>query len=357
MPSPAGGSEATAVGPGGDGVAELGLKATARPLPPRLQENCGKLKTGPAYEQRAREAVEACLWGLPYEPADTLEKVVKDEPRRHPAPEGSARRDASFPHRPDNVCLPAFFIIGAGKSGTSTLATVLQDMPTGPNGPVPVIGARPEDGSGGAVRGLGPQVRFSPYRHGHPREVSQIFVGQLGAKAPDLKILMRPDSYKDAARQEWAALFDELLDDRGYTYEDWTHWRGRKTGRKKFEKTAFYYDSLLAACNARVLVPQARMVFATRDPVARAVSQYRMFLSLLPEDSVCEFQAKHPTLDLCPSTVLMHRLFVTSQICTSPWFVPTARYVPRWVQLTEHTQSCGPKSHRVVTLLVDALHR
>lgn len=297
VPSPVGRSEAPAVGPGADGVARLGLKATARPLPPRLQENCGKLQTGPAYEQRAREAVEACLWGLPYEPADTLAKLVEDEPRRLRDLEGPSGRDERFPHRPDNVCLPAFFIIGAGKSGTSTLATVLQDMPTGPNGPVPVIGARPEDGSSGAVRGLGPQVRFSPYRHGHPREVSQIFVGQLGAKAPDLKILMRPDSYKDAVRQEWAALFDELLDDRGYTYEDWTHWKGRKTGRKKFEKTAFYYDSLLAACNARVLVPQARMVFATRDPVARAVSQYRMFLSLLASRVLAfRMAAGHPPL-------------------------------------------------------------
>ena len=37
--------------------------------------------------------------------------------------------------------------------------------------------------------------------------------------------------------------------------------------------------------------------------------------------------------------------------------VPTARCVPRCVQLTEVTESSGPRSHSFVTLEVHALHR
>ena len=82
-----------------------------------------------------------------------------------------------------------------------------------------------------------------------------------------------------------------------------------------------------------------------------------MFLSREPDDSVDDDHASVPTLVLCPPMlrILLHR--VASHICTSPLLVPTARYVPRCVHPTEHTESPGPRSQSLVTRLVHALHR
>ena len=76
----------------------------------------------------------------------------------------------------------------------------------------------------------------------------------------------------------YAAMFDPGVDD---DRDGWAYGGDRHQGRKKYEKTAFYYDSLLAACNQKVFLPEARVLYGLRSPVARAVSQYTMFLTLL----------------------------------------------------------------------------
>jgi hypothetical protein len=82
-----------------------------------------------------------------------------------------------------------------------------------------------------------------------------------------------------------------------------------------------------------------------------------MFRSREPEESVEEDHANVPTRVLCPVIPRTFLHFVASHICTSPLFVPTARYVPRCVHPTLHTESPGPKSHSFVTRDVHALHR
>ena len=205
-------------------AAEVAVPA-ARPAPAPLREYCGRPRAGPAFEAQAGAAVAACVRGEAFEPVGALEPLAEGD---DPAAE---------------VCLPAFVMIGTGKSGTSTLATLFQDLPVPPGG---------------------------------TREISQNFmVAQEMKEGPDLKFLMRPDAA--AVLDRYAEMFDPGVDDR----EDGTYGGNRHQGRKKFEKTAFYYDSLLAACNQKVLLPEARALYGLRSPVARAVSQYTMFLTLL----------------------------------------------------------------------------
>mmetsp|Transcript_818 Transcript_818/g.1934 ORF Transcript_818/g.1934 Transcript_818/m.1934 type:complete len:200 (+) Transcript_818:422-1021(+) len=86
-------------------------------------------------------------------------------------------------------------------------------------------------------------------------------------------------------------------------------------------------------------------------------SRCRMSRSRLPDESVCPDQHSVPTRAWCPLIVRVVWHFAASHICTSPTLVPTARCVPRCVQLTEVTESSGPRSQSFVTLEVHALHR
>ena len=200
----------------------------ARPAPAPLREYCGRPRAGPAFEAQAGAAVAACVRGEAFEAVGALEPLAEgDDPA-------------------DEVCLPAFIMIGTGKSGTSTLANLFKQLPVPPGG---------------------------------TREISQAFMGGLEDKAvPDLKFLMQPDAA--ALLDRYAEMFDPGVDNHedkvGGAYGGNNH-----QGRKKFEKTAFYYDSLLAACNQKVFLPEARALYGLRSPVARAVSQYTMFLTLL----------------------------------------------------------------------------
>ena len=204
-------------------AAEVAVPA-ARPAPAPLREYCGRPRAGPAFEAQAGAAVAACVRGEAFEPVGALEPLAEGD---DPAAE---------------VCLPAFVMIGTGKSGTTTLTTLFQQLPVPPGG---------------------------------AREISQAFMGGLENKAaPDLKFLMQPDAA--ALLDRYAELFDPSVDDAYAAYGG-----NRHQGRKKFEKTAFYYDSLLAACNQKVFLPEARVLYGLRSPVARAVSQYTMFLTLL----------------------------------------------------------------------------
>ena len=71
-------------------------------------------------------------------------------------------------------------------------------------------------------------------------------------------------------------------------------------------------------------------------------------LSLLPEattDGVTLFQANEDTLAEWPCIVLTFRLWLMSQIYTSPVFVPTDRWFPLYDQLKEVIWSSSPTSH------------
>lgn len=90
-----------------------------------------------------------------------------------------------------------------------------------------------------------------------------------------------------------------------------------------------------------------------KDPTRWGLEHHYQF----EHEQVQRTHARVPTRVLCPP---MHRtcLFLGgSQICTMPKLVPTAKYDPRCVHATEQTVSLGPKSHSLVTLLVQALHR
>ena len=78
-------------------------------------------------------------------------------------------------------------------------------------------------------------------------------------------------------------------------------------------------------------------------------SRCRMSRSRLPDESVCPDQHSVPTRAWCPLIVRVVWHFAASHICTSPTLVPTARCVPRCVQLTEVTESSGPRSQSFVT--------
>ena len=86
-------------------------------------------------------------------------------------------------------------------------------------------------------------------------------------------------------------------------------------------------------------------------------SRWRMLLSLEPVLRRVEFQDIAPTRFVCPVIVLSFFILTTSQIWTSPLFVPTAKIGPFNDQDTEVAESLTPRSQSLLTLEFDAFHR
>ena len=77
-----------------------------------------------------------------------------------------------------------------------------------------------------------------------------------------------------------------------------------------------------------------------------------MDLSLEPELRTLVLQAIVPTLPSCPFITLRSFCLVMSQIYTVPELVPMERWWPLLDQQTDVTESLGPRSCNLVTLLL-----
>lgn len=124
------------------------------------------------------------------------------------------------------MALPTFFIIGAAKSGTSSLHSYLDQHP---------------------------EVQMSPNKE--PR----FFAG------PDGGIPYPPDKVWE--RAEYERLFDPGFRVRGESSTDYAA-HPRRRG---------------SAARIKELVPEAKFVYLVRDPVARTISHYKMGVALMGE--------------------------------------------------------------------------
>lgn len=124
------------------------------------------------------------------------------------------------------MALPTFFVIGAAKSGTSSLHFYLDQHP---------------------------EVQMSPNKE--PR----FFAG------PDRGIPYPPDKVWD--RDEYERLFDPRFRVRGESSTDYAA-HPRRQG---------------SAARIRELVPEAKFVYLVRDPIARTISHYKMGVALMGE--------------------------------------------------------------------------
>ena len=82
----------------------------------------------------------------------------------------------------------------------------------------------------------------------------------------------------------------------------------------------------------------------------------KMVLSLDPVLRIDEFQAIAPTLFVCPCKILTLFILLTSQIWTSPLFVPKANKGPLTDHATEVALSVVPRSQSLVTFELLAFH-
>ena len=87
------------------------------------------------------------------------------------------------------------------------------------------------------------------------------------------------------------------------------------------------------------------------------ISLWRIVLSLDPVLKIDEFQAIDPTLFVWPCIILILFILLTSQIWTSPLFVPTEKFGPFIDQATDVTESERPRSQSLVTLDVLPFHK
>jgi hypothetical protein len=87
------------------------------------------------------------------------------------------------------------------------------------------------------------------------------------------------------------------------------------------------------------------------------ISRCKMVLSLDPLLKNELFHAMQPILPSCPLNFFTIFYLSTSQFCSIPLLVPTARNFPEFDQLTLVMVSWGPRSYNLVTLEVLALQR
>jgi hypothetical protein len=86
-------------------------------------------------------------------------------------------------------------------------------------------------------------------------------------------------------------------------------------------------------------------------------SRWRILLSRDPVLRRVEFHDIAPTLFVCPVIVRSFFILTTSQICTSPLLVPTAKVGPFNDQETEVAESLTPRSQSLLTFEFDAFQR
>jgi hypothetical protein len=86
-------------------------------------------------------------------------------------------------------------------------------------------------------------------------------------------------------------------------------------------------------------------------------SRWRIVLSREPVLIMVEFQAIAPTRLVCPCKIRSLFILLTSQIWTSPEFVPSPKREPWSAHDTEVAESERPRSHSFVTLEFAAFQR